>query len=37
MLHLIWVLRVSMCMLRTCEKLHGSVGLTELYGDVRVV
>ena len=26
-LHLIWVLRGSMCMLRNCEKLHGGVGL----------
>ena len=37
MLHLIWVLRGSMCMLRTCEKLHCGVGLVELYGDVRLV
>ena len=32
MLCLLWVLRGSMSMLRTCEKLHGSVGLDELYG-----
>ena len=37
MLHLIWVLRGSMCMLQICEKLHGGVGLAELYGDVRFI
>ena len=26
MLYLIWVLRGSMCMVRTCEKLHRELG-----------
>ena len=37
MLCLLWVLWGSMCMLRTCEKLHRGVGLAELCGDVRLV
>ena len=37
MLCLIWVLRGSMSMLRTCEKLHGGVGLAYMCGDVRLV
>ena len=32
MLCLIWVLRGSMCMLRTCEDIHGGVGLFECVG-----
>ena len=36
MLCFLWVLRGSMCMPRTCEKLHGGVKLAELYGVVRL-
>ena len=32
MLHLIWVPRGSMCMLRTCEKLHGGLGWPKCVG-----
>ena len=34
---LIWVLLVSMHMLRTCAELHGGGGLAEMCGDVRLV
>ena len=32
MLHLIWIQRGSMCMFRTCEKLHGGVGWPNCVG-----
>ena len=32
MLHLIWVLRGSMCMFRTCQKLHGELGCPNCVG-----
>ena len=37
MLHLLWVLRGSMSLFRTCENCMGHVGLAELHGDVRLV
>ena len=37
MLHIIWILRGSMCMLRTCEDMHGGVVLAKVCGDVGLV